>query len=142
MGKKRILVIDDDIHATRMLKVGLEKGGPFEVREVNRGVEALRVAQEFRPDAVLLDVCIPDVEGSEIAFQIANQAGLRTTPIVFLTSIVSERELAEKQGIIGGHRYIAKPTRLEKVIAYLENELGLCAQDDRSTAVPTGGLSA
>jgi len=87
MGKKRILVIDDDIHATRMLKVGLEKGGPFEVREVNRGVEALRVAQEFRPDAVLLDVCIPDVEGSEIAFQIANQAGLRTTPIVFLTSI-------------------------------------------------------
>ena len=141
MGKKRILVIDDDIYATRMLKVGLEKAGSFEVREVNRGAEALAVAQEFQPDAVLLDVCIPDVEGSEIAFQIRNQPGLHTTPIVFLTGIVSERELAEKGGFIGGHRYIAKPVRLERVIAYLENDLGLRAPDINSAAVPASSLS-
>ena len=125
MDKKRILVVDDDIRATRMLKVGLEKTGVFEVREVNHGVEALTAAREFSPDMVLLDVCIPDVPGSEIAFQIKNQADLRGTPIVFLTCIVSEKELAEKRGVIGGHRYIAKPTRLEQVIANVESVLGL-----------------
>ena len=142
MGKKRILVIDDDVRATRLLKVGLEKGGPFEVREVNRGAEALTAAQEFQPDAILLDVCIPDVEGSEIAFQIRNQPGLHATPIVFLTCIVSERELADKGGFIGGHRYIAKPTRLERVIAYLENDLGLRAQDIGSAAVPASSSAS
>jgi DNA-binding response OmpR family regulator len=129
MGKKRILVIDDDIRATRMLKVGLEQTGAFEVREVNHGIEAVTVALEFRPDMVLLDVCIPDVEGSEIAFRFKSHEELRNTPIVFLTCIVSERELAEKRGIIGGHRYIAKPTRLEQVIAYLNSALGLSSQD-------------
>jgi two-component system, OmpR family, response regulator len=129
MDKKRILVVDDDVRATRMLKVGLERTGVFEVREVNQGAEALTAAREFRPDMVLLDVCIPDVAGSEIAFQIKNHADLRGTPIVFLTCIVSEQELAEKRGVIGGHRYIAKPTRLEQVIAYLENELGLHSQE-------------
>ncbi len=133
MDKKRILVVDDDIRATRMLKVGLEKTGVFEVREVNQGAEALAAAREFQPDMVLLDICIPDVEGSEIAFQIKNHAELRSTPIVFLTCIVSERELAEKRGIIGGHRYIAKPTRLEQVIAYLENALGVRSQDSGSS---------
>jgi CheY-like chemotaxis protein len=141
MGKKRILVIDDDVHATRLLKVGLEKGGPFEVREVNRGAEALTAAQEFQPDAILLDVCIPDVEGSEIAFQIRNQPGLHTTPIVFLTCIVSEQELTEKGGFIGGHRYLAKPTRLEKVIDYLKNDLGLRPEGRGSAAVPARSSS-
>lgn len=129
MDKKRILVVDDDVRATRMLKVGLEKTGVFEVREVNHGIEALTAAREFSPDMVLLDVCIPDVPGSEIAFQIKNQADLRGTPIVFLTCIVSEQELAEKRGVIGGHRYIAKPTRLEQVIASVENVLGLHSQE-------------
>ena len=141
MGKKRILVIDDDVHATRILKVGLEKTGTFKVREVNRGAEALLAAKEFQPDAILLDVCIPDVEGSEIAFQIRNQPGLHHTPIVFLTCIVSEQELTEKGGVIGGHRYIAKPTRVERVIAYLENILGMRAPDSSSAAVPASSSS-
>ena len=123
MKKKRIMVVDDDINATRILKVGLERTGLYQVREVNNGSEALGVAREYQPDAILLDVCMPDAEGSYVAFQIRNDEEFKKTPITFLTCIVTERELAEKGSIIGGYRYIAKPTRLEKVIACLEKDL-------------------
>jgi two-component system OmpR family response regulator len=123
MQKKRILVIDDDIRATRMLKLGLEGTGEYEVRELNHSARALSVARDFRPDAVLLDVCMPEVEGSAVAFALQNESGLGSLSIIFLTCIVSEREVAERGSLIGGHRYIAKPTRLEKVIDCLEQEL-------------------
>ena len=136
MIRKRILVVDDDIYATRLLKVSLEKTGVFEVCEVNQGSEALATAREFQPDAILLDVWIPDVEGSVIASQIKDDPDLRATPIVFLTSIVSERELTEKGNIIGGQRYLAKPMRVEKVVACLENILRIRPQHDGATADP------
>lgn len=136
MIRKRILVVDDDIYATRLLKVSLEKNGVFEVCEVNQGSEALAAAREFQPDAILLDVWIPDVEGSVIASQIKDDPDLRATPIVFLTSIVSERELTEKGNIIGGQRYLAKPMRVEKVVACLENILRMRPQHGGATAGP------
>ena len=136
MIRKRILVVDDDIYATRLLKVSLEKNGVFEVCEVNQGSEALAAAQEFRPDAILLDVWIPDVEGSVVASQIKDDPDLRATPIVFLTSIVSERELTEKGNIIGGQRYLAKPMRVEKIVACLENILRMRPQHGGGTAGP------
>ena len=61
MKRKRILVVDHDICATRLLKLGLEATGAFEVREVDQGSAALAAAQEFRPDAVVLDVCMPGI---------------------------------------------------------------------------------
>ena len=124
MNKKRILVVDDDVNATRILKVGLERTGQYEVREVNQGAQALGAARSYQPDAILLDVCMPDAEGSYVAFQIRNDPEFKKTPITFLTCIVTETELAEKGNIIGGYRYIAKPTRLDKVINCLERDLG------------------
>src|SRR5262245_45559062 len=96
MNRKRILAVDDDVNATRVLKVGLEKTGVFEVREINRGSDAIAAAKQYRPDAILLDVCMPDTEGSYIAFQLKNEPEFQKTPIIFLTCIVSERELQEK----------------------------------------------
>jgi hypothetical protein len=60
-------------------------------------------------------------------------------PIIFLTCIVSEREVAEHGSLIGGHRYIAKPTRLERVIDCLEQELEI-HQTRKPRAVRPSGV--
>jgi len=100
MRKNRILVIDDDVHATRMTRLVLERTGRYEVRELNESDQALGAAWEFEPDLILLDVCMPNVEGSEVAEKITHHPALASTPIVFLTCIVTPGE-AGPNGSVG-----------------------------------------
>jgi DNA-binding response OmpR family regulator len=124
MKKNRILVIDDDATATRMVRMALERTGRFEVGELNDPSLAVNTARVFQPDLILLDVCMPDVEGSEVAGRINNDPVLADTPIIFLTCIVTPSE-AGKTGsvVIGRHEYIAKPARPEKLIACIDANL-------------------
>ena len=124
MRKNRILVIDDDVHATRMARSVLERPGRYEVRELNESDQAIGAAWEFGPDLVLLDVCMPNVEGSEVAEKFTNDPALASTPIVFMTCIVTPREAGRNGSVlIGSHEYLAKPVRPEKLLACIEGNL-------------------
>jgi CheY-like chemotaxis protein len=124
MRKNRILVIDDDVHATRMARSVLERTGRYEVRELNESDQAIGAAWEFGPDLVLLDVCMPNVEGSEVAEKFTNDPALASTPIVFMTCIVTPREAGRNGSVlIGSHEYLAKPVRPEKLLACIEGNL-------------------
>ena len=124
MKINRILVIDDNINATRVAKLILERTGRYEVRGLNDPTRALEVAQEFGPDLILLDVCMPDIEGSVVAEKIKGTAGFADIPIVFLTCIVTPGEMG-KNGtlVIGSHDYIAKPARPDILVACIERNL-------------------
>jgi sigma-B regulation protein RsbU (phosphoserine phosphatase) len=124
MKKARILVIDDNPHATRLTKLMIERSARYEARELNDPTQALDVAQEFRPDLILLDVCMPGVEGSELAEKIHGTPFLADVPIVFLTCIVTPSE-AGKNGrvVIGHHEYMAKPVRPNQLIACIRDGL-------------------
>ena len=67
MSRKRILVVDDETSITRLLKMNLELIGNFEVREENSGAHAIEAAREFKPDLILLDVMMTDMDGGEVA---------------------------------------------------------------------------
>jgi two-component system OmpR family response regulator len=124
MKKNRILVIDDNANETRMARVVLERTGRYEVRELNDPGHALNVAREFDPHLVLLDVCMPGIEGSVVAEMISNDAALVSTPIIFLTCIVTPSEAGRTGSVvIGRHEYIAKPVRPEKLVACIEGNL-------------------
>lgn len=124
MNKSRILVIDDNPMATRMTRLTIERTGSYEVRELNDPAQAVDTAREFKPDLILLDVCMPDVEGSEVAERIGNEPEFGDTPIIFLTCIITPGE-AGKNGrlVIGRHEYMAKPARPDKLIACIEENL-------------------
>jgi CheY-like chemotaxis protein len=124
MKTNRILVIDDNINATRVVRLFLERTGRYEIRELNDPAQALDVAREFEPDLILLDVCMPNIEGSVVAEKISGTPGFADTPIVFLTCIVTPGE-AGKNGtlVIGRHEYIAKPARPDILIACIERNL-------------------
>jgi len=124
MTKKKILLIDDEAIITRTLKIFLEGTGSYEVRAENQATKALQAAREFKPDLILLDVVMPDLEGGEVAAQIREDNGLKATPIVFLTALVQRREVRQSGGEIGGFPFIAKPIDPDMVVKVIESHLG------------------
>jgi len=121
--KKKILVVDDELSITRLLKLNLEQTGKYEVFEVNQGARALQMAQAFKPDLVILDVMMPDMDGSEIAASLKQDPDLKKTPVVFLTAAIKKEELGGSEGKIGGRTYIAKPLNVQGVISVIERSL-------------------
>ncbi len=119
MEKKRILIIDDEPSFTRMVKLNLEETGTYEVRQENSAEQGLAAAKDFKPDLILLDVLMPDMDGAQVASQIKADEKTENTPIVFLTATVRK----EEEGIIGGHPFIAKPVSTEEVIECIEKSL-------------------
>jgi CheY-like chemotaxis protein len=121
--KKKILVVDDEVSITRLLKLNLEQTGKYEVFEVNQGARALQMAQAFKPDLVILDVMMPDMDGSEIAASFKQDPNLKKTAVVFLTAAIKKEELGGLEGKIGGRTYIAKPLNIQGVISVIERNL-------------------
>jgi len=123
MVPKKILVVDDETSITRLLKLNLEKSGAFFVREENLGANCLTAAREFKPDLILLDVMMPDMDGGDVAAQIKADPLLKGIPIVFLTAGVKAEEVKAHAGMIGGFPYIAKPINAKGVQEVIEKYL-------------------
>jgi DNA-binding response OmpR family regulator len=131
---RRILVVDDDPHATRMVKWALERTDRYEARELNDPTQVLEAARKFKPDLILLDVCMPGREGCEVAFQIRADAEFQSTPIVFLTSLVSEQEAVGDGTSAGAFHFVAKPARVQRMISCIERSLEMTRCADRVPA--------
>ena len=116
MQKKRILVIDDEAHFTKLLKMNLEKKGSYEVRTENRGTIGLAAAKEFKPDLILLDIMMPDVSGAELAQQFKEDAQTKNTPLVFLTALATRGDTQSRGGVIGSKLFIAKTATSEEML--------------------------
>ncbi len=123
MVKKRILIVDDETQFTRMVKLNLERTGKYEVREENHGAKAVEAAREFRPDLTLLDIMMPDMEGSDVAAVFRDDPMLSQIKIVFLTAIVTKEETQPTGSTIAGNVFLAKPVKTEDLVTCIENAL-------------------
>ena len=121
---KRILVVDDEIALTRMVKMNLESAGDFVVRTVNRGSEAISAAREFKPNMIFLDVMMPDMSGDEVALELREDPLLAEIPMVFMTAIVTKSETGSTGANIGGNEFLAKPARTADLLAVIEKMTG------------------
>ena len=118
---KRVLVVDDEMEFTNLLKLALELDGGYDVREVYSALRAIEVAREFNPHVILLDCMMPELNGEELASQMRRDPLLKGTPIIFLTATVSEPQV--RPGENGEMRtYLPKPLRLPQLIKCIEDE--------------------
>jgi two-component system, OmpR family, response regulator len=109
----RVLVVDDELSITDVVATALRYQG-FEVREAASGQAALATAAAFRPDFIVLDVMLPDLDGFEVARRLRG-GGVRT-PVLFLTARDATGD--KVTGLtLGGDDYVTKPFSLEEVIA-------------------------
>ena len=120
--KRRILIVDNDTNATHLVRILLEKTGQYLVLEENNSTNAHRSARIFRPDLILLDVVMPIRDGGEIAAEIQADSELQSTPIIFLTALVTPAEA--KAGVhIDGHPFLAKPINIQELIHAIDQHL-------------------
>ena len=138
-GPLRLLVVDDEPTLTELLAMALRYEG-WEVRAAGDGLTAVRAAREFSPDAVVLDVMLPDLNGLEVLRRM--RADFPDLPVLFLTA----KDAVEDRiaGLTaGGDDYVTKPFSLEEVIARLRGLLrraGRTAAHDNALLV-VGDLS-
>ena len=111
----RLLVVDDEPNIAELLMMALRYEG-WDVRTAGSGLEAVRVAREHRPHAVVLDVMLPDLDGLEVLRRMREHDD--RLPVLFLTA----RDAVEDRiaGLTaGGDDYVTKPFSLEEVVARL-----------------------
>ena len=123
--KKRILIIDDETVTTRLIRLNLERTDRYEVREENDSARAVATAQEFQPDLILLDVVMPDLDGSDVVARLKTDVKLKNVPVVFLTATVRKTEVDAHGGIIGGFPFLGKPVSIAELIECVEKNLNL-----------------
>ena len=109
MVKPRILLVDDDVNLCRLVQMTLERTERFEVRAESLPFVALKVAREFQPDLLLLDVDMPGLDGGDLARELQSDPALRNVPVLFLTALVPKHEAGMRHVVRGGMRFLAKP---------------------------------
>jgi two-component system OmpR family response regulator len=112
---QRILVVDDESSISDLISTSLRFVG-FDVRTAANGAQALQIAEEFKPHAMVLDVMLPDLDGFEVCKQIRNE-GVETG-VLFLTA-KDGMEDKVKGLTLGGDDYMTKPFSLEELVARL-----------------------
>ena len=110
----RILVIEDDVSAVRLLRTYLETEG-YHVEVATHGEEGLAAARAHPPDAIVLDVLLPGMDGWEVLRRLKADAHLRDTPVV-IVSVVDERNVGMS---LGAADYFLKPVSREALLSRL-----------------------
>ncbi len=123
MNKKRILIIDDEEGFCNLVKKNLEQAGEFEVYIATNGDDGIRSARNIRPDLILLDIIMPDMDGTDVASLIKNDKSIKNTPIVFLTAIVREEEASSQPSFTRGYSLLAKTVTVGELIACIKKNV-------------------
>jgi two-component system, OmpR family, response regulator len=126
----RVLVVDDERSITDVVATALRYQG-FEVKEAASGRAALAAAASFRPDFIVLDVMLPDLDGFEVARRL--RAGGVRTPLLFLTAKDATED--KLSGLDLGDDYVTKPFSLEEVIARVRTVLRRSRPDTEADGV-------
>ena len=117
-----VMVVDDDQHLLTTITDFLRFEG-FDVVAAGDGKQALEKLRTVRPDVIMLDVMMPEMDGGDVAQAIRAKPGLKHVPIIFTTAVVSKSEERMHGGNIGGESFLAKPFRLDELTARIREAL-------------------
>ncbi len=105
---KHILYVDDDPDLQTIVRIALEKIGGYALKICSSGMEALQEAPAFRPDMILLDVMMPEMDGPTTMKALRQIPQASTTPVVFMTAKVQTHEVSHYESL-GAAGIITKP---------------------------------
>jgi len=125
MPTPKILVIDDQPINVQLLKRKLEREG-LQVVTAHNGREGLDRIAEGKPDLVLLDVMMPDMDGLEVCQRLQANEDTRAIPIIFITARTAKENKLEGLGV-GAVDYITKPIDLDETLARVQTQLRFVA---------------
>lgn len=116
---KKLLLIDDEQAIAMALKVRLRAKG-YEVQIAGDGVSGLAAAGEYRPDAIVLDIRMPDLDGIEVCRRLKCDPDLAGIPVIFLSANV--QQTAQEAALsVGAAAYLSKPFEPGQVVSAIES---------------------
>ena len=121
LGGHRVLIVDDNADAAKTLGMLVETLGQNEVHVANNGSDALRIAQEHRPDIVLLDLKMPGMDGYEVARRLRSESWGRDLTLVAVTGWALEDHKRRSRDA-GFDRHLTKPADVAALAAVLSTE--------------------
>lgn len=123
MDKKKILIVDDQKDFLRVTKLNLEQTGKYEVMAEHNATKALKIAYDFKPDLIILDVYMPEIDGIDLAKIFKSDKNLKNIPIIYLTALATRRDVVEKHGYVGAYPFLSKPVSKRELIVCIEENL-------------------
>ena len=114
-GKRRALLVDDDVEIVELMNKVLEEDGRFEVRIAKNGFDAGMRVKDYRPDIIILDYMLPDINGKEVCQRVRADPSLEDVRILCISGLVEEDKVQELR-LAGADDFMAKPFEIDRLI--------------------------
>lgn len=114
-GKRKVLIVDDDEELVELIEDVLIRDGRFEVRTVNNGFDAGMMVKDYRPDIIVLDVMLPDINGKEVCQRVRSDKSMDAVRIICISGMVEEDKVGELKAA-GADDFMHKPFEVEKLV--------------------------
>jgi two-component system alkaline phosphatase synthesis response regulator PhoP/two-component system response regulator VicR len=124
----RILAVDDEPNIVRLIEVNLVRHG-YQVETANNGVQALERIRANRPDLVVSDVMMPEMDGFELLTNIRKDPALADLPVIMLTAKAQDKNVMEGYSR-GADLYLTKPFNPAELLAFVRRILSSASGDD------------
>lgn len=129
-GKRKLLIVDDDEELVELMVDVFARDGRFEIKSANNGFGAGMLVKEFRPDLVILDVMLPDINGKEVCQRVRNDPSMKTVKIICISGMVEQDKIADLMAA-GANDFMNKPFSVESL---LERGCEMLEMDSNNTA--------
>jgi len=113
-GKRKVLIVDDDAEIVELLVEVLERDGRFEVKTASSGYEAGMATEQFRPELILLDYMLPDVNGNVVCQTIRKNPEFENIKIIIVSGVVKQEEISQLLKS-GAEDFIRKPFNIAEL---------------------------
>ena len=129
----KVLVVDDELHITTLLKLTLEMNG-YEVVIANDGVEALERVESDHPDLILLDIKMPRLNGWQVCEKLKSDELTRSIPIIMVTAF-AQNEARQRSLELGADDFVSKPFESTLLLESIQKVLN--KSSDGSSPAPS-----
>jgi excisionase family DNA binding protein len=114
-GKRKALIVDDDQDLVELLADAFSRDGRFDVKTANNGFDAGMLVKEFRPDVVVLDIMLPDINGKEVCQRVRGDKTLEQVKIICISGMVEQDKVADLRAA-GADDFMQKPFQVDKLM--------------------------
>jgi len=113
-GKKKVLIVDDDAEIVELISDILMRDGRFDIKTASSGYEAGMLTEQFRPDLILLDYMLPDVNGNVVCQTIRRNPEFEGTKVIIVSGVIKQEEIEHllKSGAEG---FVKKPFTISEL---------------------------
>lgn len=114
-GKKKLLIVDDEQDLVDLMADAFERDGRFDIRTANNGFDAGMQVKEFRPDMVVLDVMLPDINGKEVCQRVRSDSTLDSVRIICISGMIEQDKVSDLKAA-GADDFVQKPFTIDRLI--------------------------